>query len=153
MDSCDGCVEQASTQGGASQWDAARKLAQFEAMAGDGSGPNLRETICFFFDLGPSDFEVYTLVLDHQQSTSRELAETLGNDRSLINKRLSTLREADLVNRETHPLSDGGYEYRYRGQPLPETVEELNDEIEAWSDETVTRFQQITPSTPGDDSS
>ncbi|EMA43551.1 MULTISPECIES: helix-turn-helix domain-containing protein [Halococcus] len=152
MDSCDGCVEQASTQDGTNQWDAVRKLAQFEAMAGDGSGPDLSETICFFFGLALSDFELYTTLLDHQRSTSRELAETLGNDRSLINKRLLTLREADLVNRETHPLSDGGYEYRYRAQPLPETVEELNDEIEAWSEEAVTRFQQITPSTPADGS-
>ena len=153
MDSSDGCVEQASPQRGESQWNAARKLAQFEAMAGDESGPNPQETICFFFELGTSDFEVYTTLLDHQHSTSRELAETLGNDRSLINKRLSTLREVDLVYRETHPLSDGGYEYRYRGQPLSETVEQLNDEIGAWSVEVVTRFQQITPPTPADSSS
>lgn len=153
MDSHDGCVEHATTQSGASQWDTARKIARFEAMVGEGSGPDLRETICFFFDLRSSDFDVYVVLLDNQRSTSRELAEMLGNDRSLINKRLSTLLEADLADRKPNLLDRGGYEYRYRGQPLSETIAELNDEIGAWSDEVVTRFQQITPPTPGNSSS
>lgn len=151
MDSSDGCLEHTSTPGNADRRNTARKLAQFEEVAGDESVPDLQEALCLFFDLGPSDLEVYTTVLDQPQSTPFELAETLGNDRSLINKRLSTLRDADLVYRETYPLSDGGYEYRYRGQPLTETVEGLNNEIEAWSDEVVTQFQQIQTSNTVED--
>ena len=116
--------------------DAAQRLAQYEEVATN-SGPNLHEMLCLFFDVTKADLEVYLTLLDIPNATPLEVAETVEKDRSLINKRLATLCEADLAARQSRKRENGGFEYRYSGRPLTETVHWLNREIEVWSENMV----------------
>lgn len=112
--------------------DATQQLARYEEVIAE-SGPDLREMLCLFFNIKGADLEVYLELLDIPYATTREIAETIAKDQSLINKRLSTLCEENLAMRQSRKRENGGFEYRYYGRPLPETIQRLNQQIEAWS--------------------
>ena len=114
--------------------DAALRLAEYEEVVAD-SGPDLREMICLFFGVKGADLEVYLALLDIPYATTLELAERAEKDQSNINKRLSNLRDANLAARQSRKQENGGYEYRYYGRPLTETVKWLNQQVESWSDD------------------
>ena len=112
--------------------DAAQQLARYEEVIAE-SGPDLREMLCLFFNIKGADLEVYLKLLDIPYATTLEIAEAIAKDQSLINKRLSTLCEENLAMRQSRKRKNGGFEYRYYGRPLAETVQRLNQQIEAWS--------------------
>ena len=112
--------------------DAAQRLEKYEEMIAE-SDPDLREMLCLFFNIKGADLEVYLELLDIPYATTQEIAEAIAKDQSLINKRLSTLCEENLAMRQSRKRENGGFEYRYYGRPLAETVQRLNQQIEAWS--------------------
>ena len=114
------------------QEDAAQQLARYEEVIAE-SRPDLREMLCLFFNIRDADLRVYLKLLDIPYATTREIAEAIAKDQSLINKRLSTLCEENLAMRQSRKRENGGFEYRYYGRPLSETIQRLNQQIEAWS--------------------
>lgn len=114
------------------QEDAAQRFARYEEVI-DESGPDLREMLCLFFNIKSGDLRVYLKLLDIPYATTREIAGAIAKDQSLINKRLSTLCEENLAMRQSRKRENGGFEYRYYGRPLSETIQRLNQQIEAWS--------------------
>ncbi|WP_160135803.1 helix-turn-helix domain-containing protein [Halococcus salsus] len=116
--------------------DAALRLAEYEKVIDD-SGSDLREMLCLFFGVKGADLEAYLALLDIPYATTLELAERAEKDQSNINKRLSNLCDANLAARQLRKRENGGFEFRYNGRPLSETVHWLIKEIEVWSKNVV----------------
>nr|WP_227380990.1 MarR family transcriptional regulator [Haladaptatus halobius] len=75
-------------------------------------------------------FRVYLTVLDHPQSTIAEIAEILDRDQSTLGKQLKPLYEQELVTRYPRTVSNGDVKYLHVAQPLEETSEWLQRELD-----------------------
>ncbi|SIR97697.1 hypothetical protein SAMN05421858_4911 [Haladaptatus litoreus] len=85
-------------------------------------------------------FRVYLTVLDYPRST---IAEILGRDQSTIGKQLQPLYEQDLVTRYPRIVSSGGVKYLHVAQPLAETTEWLQQELEIWTDSVMAQLSRL----------
>ncbi|ODR79776.1 hypothetical protein BG842_08090 [Haladaptatus sp. W1] len=88
-------------------------------------------------------FRVYLTVLDHPHSTIAEIAEILDRDQSTIGKQLQPLYEQELVTRYPRTVTSGGVKYLHVAQPLAETTEWLQQELDTWTDAVMTQLSRL----------
>jgi predicted transcriptional regulator len=88
-------------------------------------------------------FCVYPTVLDYPHSTIAKIAEVLDRDQSTIGKQLQPLYEQELVTRYPRTVTSGGVKYLHGAQPLAETTEWLQLELDRWTDSVVAQLTQL----------
>lgn len=98
----------------------------------ENADPAFEDVMTCVFDIQSHETRTYLSLLDRPGSTVEELADALERDRSNVNRSLSTLLEAGLVERERRLLDSGGFVYQYTAVPLPEAKELLHDALDAW---------------------
>ena len=96
--------------------------------------PEFAHILSCVFGIQDHESRTYLVLLDHPGSTVEELANTLGRDRSNVNRSLSTLREKGLVERQRRLLDAGGYVYQYTAVDLPTAKGMLHDSLDEWAD-------------------
>ena len=96
--------------------------------------PEFAHILSCVFGIQDHESRTYLVLLDHPGSTVEELANTLGRDRSNVNRSLSTLREKGLVERQRRLLDAGGYVYQYTAVDLPTAKAMLHDSLDEWAD-------------------
>ncbi|WP_435159297.1 helix-turn-helix domain-containing protein [Haladaptatus sp. DFWS20] len=90
-----------------------------------------------------ASFRVYLTILDSPHSTIAEIAEILDRDQSTIGKQLQPLYEQELVTRYPRTVSSGGVRYLYVAQPLAETTEWLQQELDRWTDAVMAQLSRL----------
>ena len=96
--------------------------------------PTFEDVMTCVFGIQAHETRTYLSLLDRPGSTVEELATALDRDRSNVNRSLSTLLEAGLVQRERRLLDSGGFVYQYTAVPLPEAKALLHEALDAWAD-------------------
>ncbi len=82
-------------------------------------------------------------VLDYPHSTIAEIAEILDRDQSTIGKQLQPLYEQDLVTRYPRTITSGGVKYLHVAQPLAETMEWLQQELDRWINTVLSQLEEL----------
>jgi len=100
----------------------------------ENADPAFEDVMTCVFGIQDHETRTYLALHDRPGSTVEELADALDRDRSNVNRSLSTLLEAGLVERERRLLDSGGFVYQYTAVPLPEAKELLHDALDAWSE-------------------
>ncbi|SNZ17741.1 Predicted transcriptional regulator [Natronoarchaeum philippinense] len=100
----------------------------------ENADPAFEDVLSCVFCIQDHETRTYLSLLDRPGSTVEELADALDRDRSNVNRSLSTLLEAGLVERERRLLDSGGFVYQYTAVPLPEAKELLHDSLDAWAE-------------------
>ncbi|GAA0667616.1 helix-turn-helix domain-containing protein [Natronoarchaeum mannanilyticum] len=100
----------------------------------ENADPAFEDVMTCVFGIQDHETRTYLALHDRPGSTVEELADALERDRSNVNRSLSTLLEAGLVERERRLLDSGGFVYQYTAVPLPEAKELLHDALDAWSE-------------------
>lgn len=85
---------------------------------------------------------VYLAVLDYP-STITGIARVLDRDQSTIGKQLQPLYDQELVNRYPRTVASGGVKYLYVAQPLAETIDWLQNELDAWGDAALNQLKKL----------
>ena len=116
----------------------APELEEIDQLVGDTGesdvSPDFGRAIATVFDIQCAEMRTYLALLDHPSATLSELGEVLDRSESNVHNRLTSLREKGLVSRERRPVETGGDVYYYTAQPLEETGEWMEEQIEEWSD-------------------
>ncbi len=86
---------------------------------------------------------VYHTILDQLHSTIAEIADILDRDQSTIGKQLQPLYEQDLATRYPRTVTNGGVKYLHVAQPLIETIEWLQQELDIWTDSVMLQLSRI----------
>jgi len=100
----------------------------------ENADPAFEDVMTCVFGIQDHETRTYLALHDRPGSTVEELADALDRDRSNVNRSLSTLLEAGLVERERRLLDSGGFVYQYTAVPLPDAKELLHDALDAWSE-------------------
>lgn len=105
--------------------------------------PDLRELFNTIYGLSGAESEVLVKVCEEDWRTS-ELAEELGKDRSTVQRYLSRLRSAGLVERRS-VNEDGkkGRHYVYSVQSGEELKKKVKDRLDKWEDEKMASLEEI----------
>ena len=119
------------------------RVARFEQLLDEKSGLELTETMATVCGVHKAAFRVYLTVLDYPDSTIAEIAEILDRDQSTIGKQLQPLYEQELVTRYPRTVSSGGVKYLHVAQPLAETTEWLQQELDRWTDSVIAQLTQL----------
>lgn len=100
----------------------------------ENADPAFEDVMTCVFGIQDHETRTYLALHDRPGSTVEELADALERDRSNVNRSLSTLLDAGLVERERRLLDSGGFVYQYTAVPLPDAKELLHDALDAWSE-------------------
>ncbi|WP_083252708.1 helix-turn-helix domain-containing protein [Haladaptatus sp. W1] len=119
------------------------RVARFEQLLDRNSELELTETMSTVCGVHIAAFRVYLTVLDHPHSTIAEIAEILDRDQSTIGKQLQPLYEQELVTRYPRTVTSGGVKYLHVAQPLAETTEWLQQELDTWTDAVMTQLSRL----------
>ena len=76
-------------------------------------------------------------------STIGEIADILDRDQSTIGKQLQPLYEQELVTRYPRTVTSGGVKYLHVAQPLAETTEWLQQELDRWTDSVMAQLKKL----------
>ena len=115
----------------------------FEQLLDEKSELELTETMATVCGVHKAAFSVYLTVLDYPHSTIAEISEILDRDQSTIGKQLQPLYEQELVTRYPRTVSNGGVKYLHVAQPLAETTEWLQQELNRWTDPVMSQLIQL----------
>ncbi|KZN22612.1 transcriptional regulator [Haladaptatus sp. R4] len=119
------------------------RVARFEQLLDEKSELELTETMATVCGVHIAAFRVYLTVLDHPHSTIAEIAEILDRDQSTIGKQLQPLYEQELITRYPRTVSSGGVKYLHVAQPLAETAEWLQQELDRWTDAVMAQLSRL----------
>jgi predicted transcriptional regulator len=119
------------------------RVARFEQLLDETSELELTETMATVCGVHKAAFRVYLTVLDHPHSTIAEIAGILDRDQSTIGKQLQPLYDQELVTRYPRTTSSGGVKYLHVAQPLAETTEWLQQELDGWTDLVMAQLTQL----------
>lgn len=97
------------------------------------SEPDFEELLRCVFDVSESDAAVYRHLLEEPGSTTDEIADALGLDRSNVNRKLNALRDQGLISRNRALLGGGGYEYRYEPTSIEDTTALMHRTLDEWA--------------------
>lgn len=103
----------------------------------------IKELLKVLYNLSSSETEVIYYLCDNEARASM-IAEELGKDRSTIQRYLSKLRTAGLVERET--VTDEGKRGRYYVYKVPdkqELKERITDKMDRWQDKRVSALEEL----------
>ncbi|WP_231189907.1 helix-turn-helix domain-containing protein [Haladaptatus sp. DYF46] len=120
------------------------RVARFEQLLDEKTELELTETMATVCGVHKAAFRVYLTVLDHPRSTIAEIAEILDRDQSTIGKQLKPLYEEELVNRYPRTVSNGGVKYLHVAQPLAQTTEWLDQEVNSWTDTAMAQLSCLS---------
>ena len=119
------------------------RVARFDRLLDETSELELTETMATVCGVHKAAFRVYLTALDHPHSTIGEIAEILDRDPSTVGKQMQSLYEQELVTRYPRIVSSGGVKYLHVAQPLAETTEWLQHELDRWTDSVMTQLTQL----------
>ena len=119
------------------------RVTRFEQLLDEKSELELTEMMATVCGVHIASFRVYLTVLDSPHSTIAEIAEILDRDQSTIGKQLQPLYEQELVTRYPRTVNSGGVKYLHIAQPLPETTEWLQQELDRWTDSVMAQLTQL----------
>ncbi|MFB6292038.1 MAG: ArsR family transcriptional regulator [Candidatus Nanohaloarchaea archaeon] len=105
--------------------------------------PQIKELLKVLYDLSGSETEVLYYLCDKEGRASK-IAEDLGKDRSTVQRYLSKLRSAGLVERESR-VKEGkrGRFYIYRVPDKEEMKEKINERLQEWEDEKMETLEEL----------
>jgi predicted transcriptional regulator len=119
------------------------RVATFEQLLDEKSELELTETMATVCGVDKAAFRVYLTVLDYPHSTITEIAEILGRDQSTIGKQLQPLYDQELVTRYPRTVTSGGVKYLHVAQPLAETTEWLQQELDTRINTVLSQLEQL----------
>ncbi|WP_231188912.1 helix-turn-helix domain-containing protein [Haladaptatus sp. DYF46] len=120
------------------------RVARFEQLLDENTKLELTETMATVCGVHKAAFRVYLIVLDHPHSTIAEISEILDRDQSTIGKQLQPLYDQELVTRYPRTVNSGGVKYLHVAQPLAETTEWLQQELDRWTAAVVAQISQLS---------
>lgn len=95
--------------------------------------PDFEDLLECVFGITEPVAEVYHLLLEQEDCTTKELARMLDCDQSSVNRKLTTLQEQGLVTRRRDLLSVGGFAYKYEPVSLPQVQELMHETLDEWA--------------------
>ncbi|WP_435158996.1 helix-turn-helix domain-containing protein [Haladaptatus sp. DFWS20] len=119
------------------------RVARFEQLLDEKSELELTETMATVCGVHKASFCVYLTVLDSPHSTIAEIAEILNRDQSTVGKQLQPLYDQELVTRYPRTVSNGGVKYLHVAQPLAETTEWLQQELDTQINTVLNQLEQL----------
>jgi predicted transcriptional regulator len=103
----------------------------------------IKQLLKVLYNLSGSETEVMYFLCDNEARVS-EIAEELGKDRSTIQRYLSKLRSAGLIQRET--VTEKGKKGRYYIYSVPdkqEMKENIQEKMQEWEDDKMDILEQL----------
>lgn len=103
----------------------------------------IKQLLKVLYNLSSAETEVMYYLCDHEARAS-EIAEELGKDRSTIQRYLSKLKTAGLVERER--VVEEGKRGRYYAYSVPDTEalkKEIKDRMEEWKKEKLEALDEL----------
>jgi predicted transcriptional regulator len=103
----------------------------------------IKQLLKVLYNLSGSETEVMYFLCDNEARVS-EIAEELGKDRSTIQRYLSKLRSAGLIQRET--VTEEGKKGRYYIYSVPdkqEMKENIQEKMKEWEDDKMDILEQL----------
>lgn len=95
-----------------------------------GDEPNFENVLTCVFSIQPHESQTYRVLLEHPNSTTKELASETDRDRSNVSRSLATLHKKGLASRRRHLLDGGGHVYRHEPTPLSEAKELMHQTLD-----------------------
>ncbi|MFQ6119343.1 MAG: helix-turn-helix domain-containing protein [Methanosarcinales archaeon] len=107
--------------------------------------PNFNDVMRCVFNIKENDIELYFLLLDHPDSTVKDLANIVGKERSGVHRSLKILRKKGLIKRAFRIIRKGGFTYIYNAIPLENAKKLMQNELKIWytmMNELVEKFEK-----------
>ena len=103
----------------------------------------IKDLLKVLYNLSPSETEVIYYLCDNEARAS-DIGEELGKDRSTVQRYLSKLRSAGLVERES-VVKEGkkGRFYVYTVRDKEELKQKIENRLDAWKDEKLRVLEEI----------
>lgn len=103
----------------------------------------IKDLLKVLYNLSPSETEVMYYLCDNEARAS-DIGEELGKDRSTVQRYLSKLRSAGLVERES-VVKEGkkGRFYVYTVRDKEELKQKIENRLDAWKDEKLRVLEEI----------
>ena len=103
----------------------------------------IKDLLKVLYNLSPSETEVMYYLCDNEARAS-DIGEELGKDRSTVQRYLSKLRSAGLVERES-VVEEGkkGRFYVYTVRDKEELKQKIENRLDAWKDEKLRVLEEI----------
>ena len=102
-----------------------------------------QEALLSIFDLQESHVRAYVAVVEHPNSTVREIAEAIDRHRRYVTRSLSALYDADLVDRVEKQLDSGGFGYVYWPIETEQAKLHFQNELREWLIDAHTEISKI----------
>lgn len=105
--------------------------------------PEIKKLLKVLYDLSGSETSVLYYLCENE-GRAGEIAETLGKDRSTVQRYLSKLRSAGLVEREAR-VEEGkrGRYYVYSVPDREELKRKIKDTLEEWEEEKLEALEEL----------
>lgn len=103
----------------------------------------IKELLKVLYNLSGAETEVMYYLCENEARASA-IAEELGKDRSTVQRYLSKLRTAGLIQRET--VNEKGKRGRYYVYSVPDKQElktRVEDKMDDWSDERISALEEL----------
>lgn len=105
--------------------------------------PPLQELLETLYNLSPRETEVLTLLCDGE-ARIEEIAEELGKDRSTVQRYVSSLRAANLIDRRAVTTEGGkGRSYVYYVGDTDELKERIRDRLDEWEGQKLEKLDEL----------
>jgi len=103
----------------------------------------IKDLLKVLYNLSPSETEVMYYLCDNEARAS-DIGEELGKDRSTVQRYLSKLRSAGLVERES-VVKEGkkGRFYVYTVRDKEELKQKIENRLDTWKDEKLKVLEEI----------
>ncbi len=103
----------------------------------------IKDLLKVLYNLSPSETEVMYYLCDNEARAS-DIGEELGKDRSTVQRYLSKLRSAGLVERES-VVEEGkkGRFYVYTVRDKEELKQKIENRLDTWKDEKLEVLEEI----------
>lgn len=109
--------------------------------SGDGvTRPELDELLRFVFDMSPSELDVCLCVMEAGETTTDQVADELGVDRSLVSRHLNHLAALGVLEKRRRIRKSGGQVYVFTPNSVEEVRQGFKRGLYAWTAEA---FRQI----------
>lgn len=102
-----------------------------------------QEALLSIFDLQESHVRAYIAVVEHPNSTVREIAEAVDRHRRYVTRSLSALYDAGLVDRVEKQLDSGGIGYVYWPIAPEQAKSHFQNELQDWLADAHTEIRKI----------
>ncbi|MFB6242680.1 MAG: winged helix-turn-helix transcriptional regulator [Halobaculum sp.] len=99
--------------------------------------PSLQETVETLFGLNERDVETLRAIQEEPGATTNDVAESVGRDRSNVNRSISLLEEIGLVTRRRRIMEAGGFFYEHYAESSEDIEALLTEAVEEWAERAV----------------